>query len=170
MGTLFQYARGRSRHSKLASFINLGLLLWFSAGTGSGIELLVCTKWKCLPDPSLFSGCPMSFVPGLGEGDDLVLAWMEPFLWKYRDSVLAGGPREPKEVSGGGSSSQQRGGTWIYGFLDTQDISWLKEVFSCTRKVLWTHHSHSKKKSVDVNLDKIKHEMRCSIFWMDTIF
>lgn len=100
MGTLFQYARGWSRHSRLASCIDLGLLLWFSVETGLGIELLVCPKWKCLPDPSLFSGCPMSFVPGLVGGDDLVLGWMAPLLWKYWGNVLEGGPREPKEASG----------------------------------------------------------------------
>lgn len=95
MGTLFQYARRRGRHSKLASCIYLGLLLWFSAGTGLGIKLLVCTKWKCLPDPSLFSGCPMR--QGWLERVT-VLAWMAPFLWKNWDNVLEGGPSELKEA------------------------------------------------------------------------
>lgn len=100
MGTWFQYARGRSRHAKLASCIYLGLLLWFSAGTGLETELPVHTKWKCLLEPSLFSACPMSFVSGLVGGDGLVLVWMAPLLWKYWDKVLEGGPSKPKKVSG----------------------------------------------------------------------
>lgn len=157
MGTLFQYARGRGRHSRLASCIYLGLLLWFSAGTGLGIKLLVCTKWKCLPDPSLFSGCPMC--QGWLERVT-VLAWMVPFLWKNWDSVLEGGPSELKEASGNDglrSLATKRRlrrslNLWIPGHIRhfmTQGIFQSHKKDLRTRP--WTHHSHCRKKSVNLN-------------------
>lgn len=171
METLFQYARVRSTHSRLAPCIYLGLLLWFSAGTGLGIELLVCTKWKCLPDPSLCLLC-QGWLEGTAQSQ---LEWHHSFgsagtmLQKEAPVVLR------RQVVTWEASHQRGGwgGTRIYGFLDTEDISWPKKIFQshkrCSRIRPWTHRSHCKK-SVEVNYNKIKHKMRWTIFWMDTIF